>query len=348
MSLLHSLTNASLSDVGPLRILSRAGPSLAPNGCSLNHLPYPHFWPEAGPGIHGSGWQLASALTPVTDCGCDSFPPVASPDGGDCVLEATDPVEAARSAYWSHGPTDSPFYPMFPAASPWVTSVGATQLPPDSAPSGACDAPLSQLDAQSEVAASLRSGSGVTSGGGFSMYSPQPEYQAGFVGEYLRTSGGLPPVGTFYPGGRGYPDVALNGHKYLIVAGNGVTEVDGTSASAPALAAMVTLLNDELLASGSTPLGFLNPLLYYLADAAPWVFNDVTSGDNRCAEASCCRLGFDAAPGWDPVTGLGTVNFAALRTEVLRLKGVTQGGEAGGGGTLARGGAAAGARVAEA
>ena len=53
------------------------------------------------------------------------------------------------------------------------------------------------------------------------------------------------------------------------------------------------------------------------------MFNDIGSGDNRCTETTCCSFGFDALEGgWDPVTGLGTVNFAALRREVLRLKGV--------------------------
>ncbi len=40
------------------------------------------------------------------------------------------------------------------------------------------------------------------------------------------------------------------------------TRVDGTSASSPAFAAMVTLLNDALLNANKPVLGFLNPLLY--------------------------------------------------------------------------------------
>ena len=320
-SLLQAHSNVSVTDAGLLRIFSYNGPTAARNGCSVNFLPYPFEWPEAG------GWQLSSTLTPVSDCACDAFPTLTSADG-ECTLSAADPVLGATRSGWTHGEMDSPFYPMYPSSSPWVTSVGATQLPPTTHPSGACDAPVSSRDAASEVAASVRTGAGVTSGGGFSLLSRRPGYQAAAVDAYLAAAGSLPPDGTFNTEGRGYPDVSLNGHKYLIFEGNGVTEVDGTSASAPALAALVTLINDELLAAGATPLGFLNPLLYYLASdegAArfPGVFNDIQSGDNRCAETYCCRFGFDSAEGWDPVTGLGTVNFPRLRDAVLTLKGVS-------------------------
>ena len=314
-ALLSMHSNVTSTDAGLLRVLSYGGPTRAPNGCSLNWLPHPFNLPDAG------GWSLSSVFIPVTDCACDAFPPLSSPDGS-CVLEAADPAVGASMPQW-RGMVDSPHYAMYPSASPYVTSVGATQLPSSSQPSGTCDAPLSAADAASEVAASIRSGAGVTSGGGFSLVSPRPAYQDAAVSAYLDSATGLPPAETFNGHGRAYPDVALNGHKYLIFESDGVTEVDGTSASAPAFAAMITLLNDELLSLGATPLGFLNPLLYHLQQASPDVFNDIGSGDNRCTETTCCSFGFDALEGgWDPVTGLGTVNFAALRREVLRLKGV--------------------------
>lgn len=314
-ALLTAHSNITSTDAGLLRVLAYGGPTLAPNGCSLNWLPHPFTLPDAG------SWSLSSVFIPVTDCQCDAFPPLSSPDGS-CILDAADPAATASMPLW-RGMEDAPHYAMYPAASPFVTAVGATQLPASSQPSGTCDAPLSAADAASEVAASIRSGAGVTSGGGFSLVSPRPAYQDDAVSAYLDSATGLPPDNTFNRRGRAYPDVALNGHKYLIFESDSVTEVDGTSASAPALAAMITLLNDELLSLGATTLGFLNPLLYHLSVAAPDVFNDITSGDNRCTETSCCSYGFDSADGWDPVTGLGTVNFAALRREVLRLKGLS-------------------------
>jgi tripeptidyl-peptidase-1 len=53
--------------------------------------------------------------------------------------------------------------------------------------------------------------------------------------------------------------------------------------------------NDARIAAGKSPLGFLNPFIY----AYPGIFNDVTSGNNP----GCSTTGFEAAAGWDPVTG---------------------------------------------
>ena len=49
----------------------------------------------------------------------------------------------------------------------------------------------------------------------------------------------------------------------------------GTSCSTPISASIVALLNDELIAAGKGPLGFLNPLLY----ANPGALNDITTGE---------------------------------------------------------------------
>ncbi|KII88057.1 hypothetical protein PLICRDRAFT_111907, partial [Plicaturopsis crispa FD-325 SS-3] len=90
-----------------------------------------------------------------------------------------------------------------------------------------------------------------------------------------------------------------------VIVGGSKRTVSGTSCSSPIFASAISLLNDELIAAGKSPLGFLNPFLY--ANAA--AFNDVTSGDNP----GCGTNGFSAVKGWDPVTGLGTPNYAALR-----------------------------------
>ena len=82
----------------------------------------------------------------------------------------------------------------------------------------------------------------------------------------------------------------------------------GTSVAAPSFAAVIALLNDQLLAAGQPVLGFLNPLIYQAAAAG--AFNDITTGNNGPACGS--QVGFPAAPGWDPVTGVGTPNFAKL------------------------------------
>jgi len=57
--------------------------------------------------------------------------------------------------------------------------------------------------------------------------------------------------------------------------------------------------------------GFVNPVLY----AHPEMFNDITLGDNP----GCGTNGFEAVPGWDPVTGLGTPNFPKMLEVFLSL-----------------------------
>ncbi|KAJ6481491.1 family S53 protease [Mycena vitilis] len=146
------------------------------------------------------------------------------------------------------------------------------------------------------------------SSGGFSNYFPIPEYQAGDVAAYLATNTAY--AGKYNTSGRGFPDVSLQGENFLIVWNGEEGTVGGTSCSAPSFASMIALLNDLLIAAGKAPLGFLNPMLYSPTGRA--AFNDITSGNNP----GCGTNGFSASTGWDPVTGLGTPDFARLMTAV--------------------------------
>jgi hypothetical protein len=146
----------------------------------------------------------------------------------------------------------------------------------------------------------------------------------------VNTQSSLPPSWSFDSNNRGYPDVSFNGHNYLITMGKTANcpcqsiQVDGTSASSPSFAGLVSLINDHLLNNGKTTLGFLNPLLYQAAAAQPNVFHDITSGSNECNRAYCCLYGYSAAAGWDPVSGLGSPNFNNLLAYVISVKGITK------------------------
>jgi subtilisin family serine protease len=50
--------------------------------------------------------------------------------------------------------------------------------------------------------------------------------------------------------GRGYPDLTLAGASYLLYNGGNLVGVSGTSASAPAVAGMFSLINAQRLAIG--------------------------------------------------------------------------------------------------
>jgi tripeptidyl-peptidase I len=110
---------------------------------------------------------------------------------------------------------------------------------------------------------------------------------------------------------RGYPDVAAIGDAVAIVFDGETWSVGGTSASAPIFAGIVTLLNEARMAEGKSPVGFLNQVFY----KHPEAFNDITVGSNP----GCGSGGFKAAPGWDPVTGLGTPNFPKLKKIFMAL-----------------------------
>lgn len=126
--------------------------------------------------------------------------------------------------------------------------------------------------------------------------------------------------GVYKIGGRGYPDVSAIGDSFVVRAQGSWGRVGGTSLAAPIWAAVLTRVNEERIAAGKSTLGFVNPTLVSfrtkdchtagqhvsnLADslqyAHPEVFTDVTNGSNP----NCFSTGFLAAPGWDPVTGLG-------------------------------------------
>ena len=77
---------------------------------------------------------------------------------------------------------------------------------------------------------------------------------------------------------------------------------------AQTFAAVISLLNDFLIASGKPPLGFLNPFIYSTGVSG---FNDITSGSN----SGCGTNGFTAGTGWDPVR-LVISTFGELKTNL--------------------------------
>jgi len=102
------------------------------------------------------------------------------------------------------------------------------------------------------------------------------------------------------------------------VLGNNDEFVDGTSASSPSLAGLISLIVDRRLKWDKKPLGLLNPLLYSLANKYPAVFYDITKGSTNCNESpTCCQYGFVAEKQWDPASGLGSINHIMLTASLI-------------------------------
>jgi len=210
--------------------------------------------------------------------------------------------------------------PDFPAASPYVTSVGGTELvnaSPLSTQPQLCRR-FSQGCAASGTEQSVSFAiSSFASGGGFSNVADRAgtaSWQTDVVATYLASGVELPPASYFNNKGRAFPDVAGLAHNCLCLISQQIEPVGGTSCATPIFSGMVSALNSASIAKSGKPLGFLNPLLYGAWKNDPSTYTDITVGDNKCTEGGCrpaCK-GFLATKGWDPVTGLGTPNYPAL------------------------------------
>jgi MYXO-CTERM domain-containing protein len=103
------------------------------------------------------------------------------------------------------------------------------------------------------------------------------------------------------------------------VAAEALTGIGGTSASSPSFSGVLALLNQSI--NAPTPgLGSIGPVLYSLYTSAPTVFHDITTGSNvvPCEPGTpdcpttltSYEYGYNAAMGYDPVTGLGSLDVA--------------------------------------
>lgn len=176
----------------------------------------------------------------------------------------------------------------FPADVPWVTAVGGTTLE--------------------------RSADGFTesawtgSGGGFSKFFSEPDFQKSLPSA---VQGQL-------NGHRGLPDIAADADPAtgmaFYVAGQW-QQVGGTSASTPLWAGIIAVANQM----AGHPLGFINPGIYKVATSAsaPQDFRDITVGDNSFSAGNVQVTGFQAAAGWDPVTGWGAPNAQKLLPDLI-------------------------------
>jgi len=166
--------------------------------------------------------------------------------------------------------------PIFPAASPFVLTFGATSVEPgsthskvgDDQPPVCTDYNTYQCTCSTstnEQPALQTNTAGFDTGGGFSWFSPMPSYQQAAVADYIASGVALPAQNLWNQNNRGFPDISAVGENVCCLDPDSSCElIGGTSAATPILGAMVTLLNNDRLNAGKTPLGFINPLIYQL------------------------------------------------------------------------------------
>lgn len=147
------------------------------------------------------------------------------------------------------------FNPSFPSGCPWVTSIGATQVPNNTNIVRSLAS-----STQPEMACETI----IRSGGGFSNVFDMPDYQKKQVATYWQDHAPAFSADLFNNSQktRGFPDVSANGANYIVNVNGNFTLVYGTSASAPTFGSMVTLINEERMKKGKKSVGFINPVLY--------------------------------------------------------------------------------------
>ncbi|ABW02412.1 protease pro-enzyme activation domain-containing protein [Caldivirga maquilingensis] len=202
-------------------------------------------------------------------------------------------------AGYSNGPIGAVIYP---STSPYVTAVGGTttyiQLPNGS---------YYQTAWSSYGFIPLDENLGGSTGG-VSAVEPKPWYQWGIT------------TPNSYPLGRMVPDVAMDASPYpgLLIVGPGNTLLitGGTSAAAPLLAGLLTLIMDYVHSS----LGLINPALYSIAN------NTNEYGKAIVPITFGYNIPWTAHYGYNMVTGLGTINAGYFAEALSALSNQSKGG----------------------
>jgi uncharacterized membrane protein/biotin operon repressor len=189
-------------------------------------------------------------------------------------------------------------------STPFNTSVGGTQF--DDATNrtpywSATNDPTTQASALGYIPEMVwnESASGLfASGGGVSTIYAKPVWQFG--------------LGVLADGKRSIPDVAMPAaiqDAYRIYGDNQFMGVGGTSAATPVFASIMALVLQKV----GQQQGLVNPVLYALAynqdySGGAAVFHDIVKGTNTVPGVT----GYNAGPGYDMATGLGSVDATQL------------------------------------
>jgi subtilase family serine protease len=178
------------------------------------------------------------------------------------------------------------FSQIYPADDVYVTGVGGTDLETSSA-AGPWNSETAWVDGGGGISPDL-----------FAI----PSWQTA-------TATGCSACSTIYRNG---PDVSANANfSFYVCADKACTanEWGGTSFAAPMWAGYLALVNQQAVANGGGPVGFINPTLYTIGLSSSYDsdFHDITSGDNGYA----ATIGYDLATGWGSPNGSGLINALA-------------------------------------
>ncbi|GEM_PF-4612686 len=173
--------------------------------------------------------------------------------------------------------------PAYPGSSPWVVSVGGTNLQVNNNVTWNSES-VWNSDPNNDF-----SGGGSGCASAFSRQS----WQKGIVGTAATCKG------------RAVPDLSADGDPQTgahVFLGNGQEgTVGGTSLATPLETGMAALTDAYLAKLHKKPAGFLAPIIYRLGKSSLYntYFHDVRCGFN----------GYPAGPGWDEASGFGSIDW---------------------------------------
>lgn len=221
----------------------------------------------------------------------------------------------------------------YPASSPEVTGIGGAEFNEGSStssywkPKSSTDVISSALSyipetAWNDTGKPFGSSSGPlglsASGGGRSSRFTKPSWQtgAGVPGDNARYVPDLALAASAVHDGYLYCTTDKNSHGTCVNgfrnndAQTTLTVAGGTSLGAPVFAGMLTLVENK---AGLSGVGNANPQLYqFAASTTAAAFHDIVSGNNNVPTSSGGTIGYSAGPGYDPVTGLGSIDVGKL------------------------------------
>jgi subtilase family serine protease len=195
----------------------------------------------------------------------------------------------------------------WPSSDPLVTSVGGTQLHLDQ--DGGRTAPDNVWNDTALL------GGPAAGGGGVSSVFSRPFYQDR-LGGIVGSSRGVPDV-SLSAAVNGGVDIYLGYTNVAAGLTPGWYIVGGTSEASPLFAGIVAIADQ----AAHRDLGWLNPALYGLGDGSRSPLTDITLGNNSVAGTQALPpdagdpfavTGYNATPGYDLASGLGTVDGARL------------------------------------
>jgi subtilase family serine protease len=206
----------------------------------------------------------------------------------------------------------------WPDSDPLVTGVGGTQLHLNA--SGAHTSPDSVWNDTYNVATNefIEGNAGpnpLAGGGGASVIFARPSYQDS--------------VKSVVGHQRGVPDISMSGacdggvDMYQSFPGEtpGWYVTCGTSEATPMFAGVIALVDQV----AGHPVGLINPALYSMLASGASGIVDLTSGNNTVTFTQDGKTstvkGFDAAPGYDLASGVGTINAAEFVPQLARAAG---------------------------